>query len=61
LPTSSTCDHDLAVEVIEPSDKWFDLADLIVSFDVELPKISSVLLVELLFGLISVAGDALSH
>ena len=61
LPASSTSDHDLAVEIVETSDEGFDLAYLIVLFDVKLPEIGSILLVVLLLSLISISGDSFSH
>lgn len=61
LPPGSTSDHDLAVEIVEASDEWLDLAYLVVLFDINFPEIGSVLLVEILLGLVSIAGDTLSH
>lgn len=61
LPASSTSDHDLAVEIVETSDEWLNLAYLIVFIDVKLPEIGSVLLVVLLLGLVSITGNAFSH
>jgi hypothetical protein len=61
LPASSAGDHDLTVQIIESPNERLDLANLIVSFDVELPKISSVFLIILFLSSISISGDALSH
>lgn len=61
LPSSSSSDHSLTLEVSEPSQEWLNLADLVVLFDILLPKVGSVLFIKLFLSLISISLDTLSH
>lgn len=61
LPSGSTSDDDLCLEILKTSLERLYFADLVVLADVSLPKIGTVNLIKHILGFLAFAIDALSH